>query len=67
MVEVLTSDATWREVALGWMDPDRMANDHKLVADNPGVEKPYDSRTCSRDEFRDQNLKRISVAEPDFN
>jgi hypothetical protein len=51
MVEVLTSDATWREVALGWKDPDRMANDHKLVADHLGVEKPYDSRTCSRTSF----------------
>jgi NitT/TauT family transport system substrate-binding protein len=67
MVEVLMSDATSRTVALGWMDPGRMAEDYKLVADYLGIARPYDVRELFTDEFLDQNLKMISVAEPVFN
>lgn len=66
MVEVLMSDPTSRTTALGWMEPGRMANDYKLVADYLGIEKAYDVRELFTDEFLDQTLKMIDVTEPVF-
>ena len=43
-----------------------MANDHKLVADYVGIEKPYDAEVAYADKFLDKNLKMVKVTPPTF-
>ncbi|MDA0226418.1 MAG: ABC transporter substrate-binding protein [Proteobacteria bacterium] len=57
LVEVLMSDKTSREVALGWHDPKRMADDYALVKDYVGIDKPYDVKTAYTNEFLDTSIK----------
>ena len=57
LVEVLMSDKTSREVALGWHDPKRMADDYDLVKTYVGIEKPFDVKTIYTNEFLDNSIK----------
>jgi len=57
LVEVLMSDKFSREVALGWHDPKRMANDYALVKTYVGIEKPYDVKTVYTNQFLDKSIK----------
>ena len=45
LVEVLMSDKTSREVALGIHDDARMKADYELVRDYVGIDKPFDVKT----------------------
>jgi len=57
LVEVLMSDKFSREVALGWHDPKRMADDYELVKTYVGVDKPFDVKTAYTNEFLDKSIK----------
>jgi len=57
LVEVLMSDKFSREVALGWLDPKRMADDYELVKTYVGIEKPYDVKTIYTNQFLDKSIK----------
>jgi len=57
LVEVLMSDKFSREVALGWHDPKRMAEDYELVKTYVGIEKPYDVKTVYTNQFLDKSIK----------
>ena len=46
LVTILMSDETSRNVALGWHDDKRMADDYKLVDEYLKMEKPYDVKTA---------------------
>lgn len=57
LVEVLMSDQVSRTVALGYMDPQRMASDYDLVKTYIGVEKPFDVKSAYTNEFLDRSIK----------
>lgn len=57
LVEVLMSDKFSREVALGWLDDKRMADDYALVKEYVGLEKPFDVKTAYTTEFLDKSIK----------
>ncbi|MDX1376243.1 MAG: ABC transporter substrate-binding protein [Burkholderiales bacterium] len=57
LVEVLMSDKFSREVALGWHDPKRMADDYELVKTYVGIEKPFDVEATYTNEFLDKSIK----------
>ena len=57
LVEVLMSDKTSREVALGIHDDARMKADYELVRDYVGVDKPFDVKTTYTNEFLDRSIK----------
>ena len=57
LVEVLMSDKTSREVALGIHDDARMKADYELVRDYVGIDKPFDVRTTYTNEFLDRSVK----------
>ncbi len=57
LVEVLMSDKISREVALGWLDPKRMASDYDLVKTYVGIEKPFDVKTIYTNGFLDKSIK----------
>jgi NitT/TauT family transport system substrate-binding protein len=57
LVEVLMSDKFSREVALGYLDPKRMADDYELVKTYVGIEKPFDVKTIYTNEFLDKSIK----------
>ncbi|MCZ7562644.1 MAG: ABC transporter substrate-binding protein [Burkholderiales bacterium] len=57
LVEVLMSDKFSRDVALGWHDPKRMADDYALVKDYIGIEKPFDVKNVYTNEFLDKSIK----------
>ena len=57
LVEVLMSDKTSREVALGIHDDSRMKADFELVRDYVGIDKPFDVKTTYTNEFLDRSVK----------
>jgi NitT/TauT family transport system substrate-binding protein len=57
LVEVLMRDKFAETVALGYLDPDRMASDYELVKTYVGIEKPYDIKTAYTNEFLDRSIK----------
>jgi NitT/TauT family transport system substrate-binding protein len=57
LVEVLMSDKTSREVALGIHDDARMKADYDLVVEYIGVDKPFDVKTTYTNEFLDRSIK----------
>ncbi len=57
LVEVLMSDKTSREVALGIHDDARMKADYELVRDYIGIDKPFDVKTTYTNEFLDRSVK----------
>ena len=57
LVEVLMSDKSSREVALGIHDDARMKADYELVRDYIGLDKQYDVKTAYTNEFLDKSLK----------
>ena len=59
LVEVLMRDQFAETVALGYMDPQRMASDYELVKTYIGIEKPYDVRAAYSNEFLDRSIKMI--------
>ncbi len=58
------SDDTSRNVALGWHDDKRMADDYKLVDEYLKMEKPYDVKTAYTNEFLDKNVKMPPINPP---
>lgn len=64
LVTILMTDDTSRNVALGWHDDARMANDYKLVDENFKMEKPYDVNTAYTNEFLDKNVKMPPINPP---
>jgi NitT/TauT family transport system substrate-binding protein len=57
LVEVLMSDKSSREVALGIHDDARMKADFELVRDYVGIDKPFDVKTTYTNEFLDRSIK----------
>jgi len=57
LVEVLMSDRSSREVALGIHDDARMKADYELVRDYIGIEKPFDVKTTYTNEFLDRSIR----------
>jgi NitT/TauT family transport system substrate-binding protein len=57
LVEVLMSDKTSREVALGIHDDARMKADYELVRDYVGIDKPFDVKSTYTNEFLDRSVK----------
>ena len=57
LVEVLMSDKSSREVALGIHDDNRMKADYELVRDYVGIDKPFDVKTTYTNEFLDRSVK----------
>ena len=57
LVEVLMSDKSSREVALGIHDDARMKADYELVRDYVGIDKPFDVKTTYTNEFLDRSVK----------
>jgi NitT/TauT family transport system substrate-binding protein len=57
LVEVLMSDKTSREVALGIHDDARMKADYELVRDYVGIDKQFDVKTVYTNEFLDRSIK----------
>ena len=57
LVEVLMSDKTSREIALGIHDDARMKADYELVRDYVGIDKPFDVKTIYTNEFLDRSVK----------
>ena len=64
LVSILMSDDTSRNVALGWHDDVRMANDYKLVDEFLKMEKPYDIKTAYTNEFLDKSIKMPPINPP---
>ena len=57
LVEVLMSDRTSREVALGMHDDARMKADYELVRDYVGIDKPFDVKSTYTNEFLDRSIR----------
>ena len=57
LVEVLMSDKSSREVALGIHDDKRMAQDYALVKEYIGLDKEFDVKTVYTNEFLDRSIK----------
>ena len=57
LVEVLMSDKSSREIALGIHDDARMKADYELVRDYVGIDKPFDVKTTYTNEFLDRSIK----------
>jgi NitT/TauT family transport system substrate-binding protein len=57
LVEVLMSDKFSRSVALGYLDPERMAADYELVKTYVGLDKPFDVKVAYTNEFLDRSVK----------
>ena len=64
LVTILMSDATSRNVALGWHDDARMAADYKLVEEYLKLEKPYDIKSAYTNEFLDKSVKMPPINPP---
>src|SRR5919201_161662 len=64
LVTILMSDETSRNVALGWHDDKRMANDYKLVDEYLHMEKPYEVKTAYTNDFLDKNVKMPPINPP---
>ena len=61
LVEVLMSDKSSREVALGIHDDNRMKADYELVRDYVGIDKPYDVKSTYTNAFLDKSVKMKAV------
>ena len=59
LVEVLMSDKTSREVALGIHDDARMKVDYELVRDYVGIDKPFDVKSTYTNEFLDRSIRML--------
>jgi NitT/TauT family transport system substrate-binding protein len=57
LVEVLMRDRFAETVALGYMDPQRMASDYDLVKTYVGLDKQYDVKTAYTNDFLDRSVK----------
>ncbi len=57
LVEVLMTDKFSTTVALGYLDPTRMAADYELAKTYGGLEKPFDVKTAYTNEFLDRSIK----------
>lgn len=57
LVEVLMSDKSSREIALGIHDDARMKADYELVREYIGIDKPFDVKTTYTNEFLDRSVK----------
>ena len=57
LVEVLMSDKSSREVALGIHDDARMKADYELVRDYVGIDKAFDVKSTYTNEFLDRSIK----------
>jgi len=57
LVEVLMSDKTSREVALGIHDDARMKADYELVRDYVGIDRPFDVKSTYTNEFLDRSIR----------
>lgn len=55
-IKFLMNDHDAREIALGWIDGERVARDYKLIAANIGFEKPFDPKTTFTTEFLDRSI-----------
>lgn len=57
LVEVLMSDKFSTTVALGYLEPERMAADYELVKTYVGLDKPFDVKAAYTNEFLDRSIK----------
>ena len=57
LVEQLMTDKFSTTVALGYMDPQRMAADYDLVKTYVGLDKPFDVKAAYTNEFLDRSVK----------
>ena len=57
LVEVLMSDRTSREVALGIHDDARMKADYELVRNYVGIDKPFEVKSVYTNEFLDRSIR----------
>ncbi len=57
LVEQLMSDKYSQTVALGYLDPARMAADYDLVKTYVGLDTPFDVKTAYTNEFLDRSIK----------
>lgn len=57
LVEVLMSDRTSREVALGIRDDARMKADYELVRNYVGIDKPFEVKSVYTNEFLDRSIR----------
>ena len=64
LVTILMTDDISRNVALGWHDDARMADDYRLIDEYLHMEKPYDVRTAYTNEFLDKNVKMPPINPP---
>ena len=64
LVTILMSDDTSRNVALGWHDDKRMADDYKLVDEYLKMEKPYDITSAYTNQFLDKGVKMPPINPP---
>jgi NitT/TauT family transport system substrate-binding protein len=64
LVTILMTDDISRNVALGWHDDARMADDYRLVDEYLHMEKAYDVRAAYTNEFLDKNVKMPPINPP---
>jgi NitT/TauT family transport system substrate-binding protein len=64
LVTILMSDDTSKNVALGWHDDKRMAEDYKLINEYLKIEKPYDIKSAYTNEFLDKSVKMPPINPP---
>jgi len=57
LVEELMSDKFSKTVALGYLDPGRMAADYELAKTYVGIDKPFDVKAAYTNEFLDRSIK----------
>ncbi len=57
LVEQLMSDKYSQTVALGYLEPTRMAADYELVKTYVGLDTPFDVKTAYTNEFLDRSIK----------
>ncbi|MEO7057081.1 MAG: ABC transporter substrate-binding protein [Caldimonas sp.] len=57
LVEELMRDKYSETVALGYLDPERMATDYDLMKTYVGIDKPFDVKTAYTNEFLDKSIK----------
>ncbi len=64
LVTMLMSDDISRNVALGWHDDKRLADDYRLVDEFLKLEKPYDVTAAYTNQFLDKNVKMPPINPP---
>jgi NitT/TauT family transport system substrate-binding protein len=60
-VEQLMSDRISQTAALGWFDPQRIANDYELVKTYLGIEVPFDVTKYYTNDFLDKSIKMKAI------